>query len=338
MNNLLRPLGTLATAVFILIGISACSSSSVPPAVPNPNPHVAPQGSSGTNLKLGKWHTQTPMPTARGSISSGVVNGILYAVGGFNGAVLDTVEAYDPSTNAWTTEASMPTPREAPAAGVVNGVIYVIGGGSNIAPYYLNPVEAYDPSTNTWTTKAPMPTARCCLAAGVVNGILYAVGGFNAVALDTVEAYNPSTDTWTTKASMPTARGGLTAEVVNGILYAIGGATGGASPTFLNTVEAYDPSTDTWTTKASKPTAGPGLAAGVVNGIIYAVGGNSGSNVAPIFVNALEAYDPSTNTWTTKAPMPTAREGLAAGVVGRVLYAVGGYNGPFLNTLEAYTR
>jgi hypothetical protein len=41
-------------------------------------------------------------------------------------------------------------------------------------------------------------------------------------------------------------------------------------------------------------------------------------------LNTLEAYDPATNTWTSEAPMPTAREFLAAGVVNGVLYAVGG--------------
>jgi N-acetylneuraminic acid mutarotase len=52
----------------------------------------------------------------------------------------------------------------------------------------------------------------------------------------------------------------------------------------------------------------------------------------------VEAYDPATNSWTTKAPMPTAREFLAAGVINGKLYAVGGdeLTGPFLNTVEAY--
>ena len=34
--------------------------------------------------------------------------------------------------------------------------------------------------------------------------------------------------------------------------------------------------------------------------------------------------------------MPTARRFLAAGVVGRTLYAIGGLNSGDLNTLEAY--
>ncbi len=43
--------------------------------------------------------------------------------------------------------------------------------------------------------------------------------------------------------------------------------------------------------------------------------------------NTVEAYDPTTNTWTTKAPMPTPRSHMAAGVVNDIIYVVGGSDG-----------
>jgi len=36
------------------------------------------------------------MPTARDSLTASVVNGTLYAVGGYNGKALSTVEAFSP--------------------------------------------------------------------------------------------------------------------------------------------------------------------------------------------------------------------------------------------------
>jgi Kelch motif protein len=51
----------------------------------------------------------------------------------------------------------------------------------------------------------------------------------------------------------------------------------------------------------------------------YAVGGAS-----TITETMVEVYDPASNTWTTNAPMPTARAGLAAGSINGILYAVGG--------------
>jgi len=276
----------------------------------------------------GDWTTKATMTTGRMQLASGVVSGILYAVGGYNGSYLAVNEAYNPATNTWTTKASMPTVRASPGAGVVSGILYTVGG-STTGSTVVAVNEAYDPVANTWTTKASMPTARYALGAGVVNGILYAVGGGAPTALATVEAYNPATNTWTTKASMPTARAGLTVGVVSGILYAVGGVAGG---TTLATVEAYNPATNTWTTKASMPTARQFLAGDVVNGILYAVGGNpGGASVATV-----EAYDPVTNTWTTKASMPTARSSLATSAVNGFLYAIGGSG--ILQTNEAYQQ
>ena len=138
------------------------------------------------------WTSKASMPTARFEMASGVVNGVLYAVGGANASTYyATVEAYDPATNTWTAKAAMPTARAYLAAGVVNGVLYAVGGGTTSGAI-LATVEAYDPATNTWTAKAALPTARYVLTGGVVNGILYAVGGTTGFTpLATVEAYTP---------------------------------------------------------------------------------------------------------------------------------------------------
>ena len=73
-----------------------------------------------------------------------------------------------------------------------------------------------------------------------------------------------------------------------------------------------------------------------VNGIVYAVGGGCNCATSGGIYNTLEAYDPAANTWSTKAPMPTARQELAVGVINGILYAIGG-NGPGSpNVVEAY--
>jgi len=264
------------------------------------------------------------MPTGRTNLGVGVANGVLYSVGGYQGIdAVGTVEAYDAGTNSWTTKAPMPTARLGLGVSVVNGVLYAVGG---FAPFVgpLATVEAYDPATNTWTTKAPMPTAREYLAVGVVNGILYAVGGYvlpggAQTATGAVEAYDPVSDTWTAKASVPTARGELAVGVVNGILYAVGGTA------LNNVVEAYDPVANTWTTKAPMPTTRSGLGVGVLNGVLYAVGGVPVPGSSSGFMAKVEAYDATTNTWTTKASMPSARSELGVGVLNNILYAIGGY-------------
>ena len=73
------------------------------------------------------WETMASMPTARTALGAAVVNNMLYAIGGRNGAAVNTVEAYDPSTDTWTSAAAAPTARDGVAVAAVNGKIYVVG-------------------------------------------------------------------------------------------------------------------------------------------------------------------------------------------------------------------
>ena len=297
---------------------------------------------SVTNTALADtWTTEANMPTASASLAAAAgANGLLYVFGGYNGSSdLNTVQAYNPSTNTWTTEAAMPTARAylAAAAGA-NGLLYVFGGENSSNSTYLNTVQAYNPATNTWTTEAPMPTASLQSAAAAgANGLIYVFGGpmgSSSGNLNTVQAYNPATNTWTTEASMPTAAAYLAAAAAgpNGLLYVFGGYNGSSD---LNTVQAYNPSTNTWTTEASMPTASYDLAAAAgANGLLYVFGGSNFGGPR----NTVQAYNPSTNTWTTEASMPAASEELAAAAgANGLLYVFGGSNnsGSSLNTVQA---
>jgi len=195
-------------------------------------------------------------------------------------------------------------------------------------------VIAVEMEAGTWTQKADMPTARAIAGSAVVDGKIYVVGGAHVAwgANAVVEEYNPETDTWTRRADMPTSRQGVVAAAVDGIIYAIGGNSGlDAGDKDLSTVEAYDPATDTWSKKAEMPTARNVSAIAVVDRIIYVIGGifgtpedyQTGEDVAVL--STVEAYDPATDTWTTKAEMPTARGYYhAACVVDGRIYVFGG--------------
>jgi N-acetylneuraminic acid mutarotase len=149
----------------------------------------------------------------------------------------------------------------------------------------------------------------------------------------------PNHDTWATKAPMPTARIDLAvAAAGNGKVYATGGFNNVGNT--VATLEEYDPATNSWATKAPMPTARVALSlAAADNGKIYAVGGISGQRIPDPAFATMEEYDPATNSWATKAPMPTARSrlGLAAALNGKV-YATGGFSnvGHTVATLEEY--
>jgi hypothetical protein len=86
------------------------------------------------------------MPTPRAiSLSSSVVNGIIYVIGGINGErAFSTVEAYDPATDTWTGKTSMPEVRGMFATSVVGGKIYAIGGNNAGHGAVMSTVYEYD--------------------------------------------------------------------------------------------------------------------------------------------------------------------------------------------------
>ncbi|MBA7639906.1 N-acetylneuraminate epimerase [subsurface metagenome] len=118
------------------------------------------------------WTKKADMPTARLGLSTSVVNGKIYAIGGgysIEGPHSRTVEEYDPVTDTWTKKADMPTGRLGHSASVVNAKIYVIGGDLRREASGAT-VEEYAPITDTWTTKADMPTKRTFLCTCAVDG------------------------------------------------------------------------------------------------------------------------------------------------------------------------
>ncbi|MDD3421678.1 MAG: S8 family serine peptidase, partial [Methanocellales archaeon] len=82
----------------------------------------------------------------------------------------------------------------------------------------------------------------------------------------------------------------------------------------------------TWTAKTTMPSARFGAAAGVIDGVLYVAGGHDGTTGA---TSTLQAYNPTTNTWSTLASMPQGRySGDGAGAINGKLYVTGGWNWP----------
>jgi N-acetylneuraminic acid mutarotase len=131
-------------------------------------------------------------------------------------------------------------------------------------------------------------------------------------------------NSWASKAPMHVARSSLGVAVVNGKIYAIGGS---AENGVIGTNEEYDPATDMWSFKKPMPTPREFFGIAVYQNKIYCIGGlNSGgyySNESIIGVN--EVYDPATDTWETKEPIPNPRRGLGANVVNGKIYLTGGF-------------
>ena len=111
----------------------------------------------------------------------------------------------------------------------------------------------------------------------------------------------------------------------NGKLYLMGGYP--QNRVTARTVQIYDTATDTWAYGPQLPLPNNHGMAASVNGKIYLIGGQLNADDPPgtnSYVNTVYELDPAIGVWVTRAPMPTARSGIAAAVVGNRIYVFGG--------------
>ncbi|XP_041357130.1 kelch-like ECH-associated protein 1 isoform X2 [Gigantopelta aegis] len=207
------------------------------------------------------WSPRTPMTVPRNRVGIGVIDGMIYAVGGSQGQTHHrSAEKYDPELDSWTMIAQMNTNRIGVGCAVINRLLFAVGGydGQN----RLRSVERYEPERDEWTTVASMNTTRSGSGVIAMDCYVYAVGGYDSnYQLRSVERYSVERDTWEFVASMNSPRSALSVAVINDRLYALGGYDG---TDFLSSVECYNPDTNEWkeVTNMTCGRSGHGVAVG----------------------------------------------------------------------------
>jgi hypothetical protein len=173
-------------------------------------------------------------------------------------------------------------------------------------------------------TPAPLPTPLFGLGAVAYGGKIYAIGSGR------VEIYDPATNSWSTGAPMPVATTDLAVVLLGDAIYAVGGANGEFTGQ-VTTLQRYDPVTDTWALKAPMSIGRAQLAAAAIDGKLYVFGGyRILPTVVPGWYNGelpttVEEYDPVSDTWRQRAPLPEGRvnHGAVAANNGKI-YVIGG--------------
>lgn len=134
-----------------------------------------------------------------------------------------------------------------------------------------------------------------------------------------------SADSWILEAPLPVPFSSAGAGVVNGRIYVIGSSFNSSTGQIGNFFNyQFDPITDAWLTKTLMPnfTSGPTVA---FQNKICVIGAFAG--IVPFHTVASSPtmfYDPETDIWETKAPMPSVRVELQANVVDGKIYLIGG--------------
>jgi N-acetylneuraminic acid mutarotase len=237
-------------------------------------------------------------------------------------------------SDSWAAKRSLSPYRYSMVAGTINGIIYVVGGVHTnwTTSRRLSRVDAYNVATDTWSQVASMPGVReAPNGASVINGKLYVTGGYNNLhtaeglqkPTKTLFVYDPGTNSWARKADMPQPGCYGAQGVINGKLYVFMPPMRLCDPFAdgdLVRFYRYNPATDTWVRRAVPPVPGEDLsggAGGVINGKFYLAGRDS----------RLHVYDPTNNTWETRASMSEPRSDMVAAVLNGKLFLVGGQSG-----------
>lgn len=187
------------------------------------------------------WTRRSNMLTSRSHLSTAVLEGLIYSIGGHNGMCLKSCERYDQKRNQWDPVAPMNDVRSSGCAAAAAGRIYVVGGFSGHE--VLSSVECYDPTTNSWSYVRGLPGERCSARAVVNNDVLYIIGGSSGSALNTACQLDVSNGRWSELPNMAFPRDFAATAVLDGCIYAIGGRSANRPQ---SVAERYDIAARKW--------------------------------------------------------------------------------------------
>jgi glucose/arabinose dehydrogenase/N-acetylneuraminic acid mutarotase len=267
-----------------------------------------------------------PVPLAQGP------DGTIY-VGEFG---TNQVTALSPvNIGCWTNRAPLPNQLLDAGGAALGGKLYLVAGEDDGG--HLSSLWIYDPDTDSWSAGPPLP------GPGVENpavatdgGKLYVFGGSThsfSGGVQNAAVFDPATNTWTTLPQMTTARSGGMAKAIGGKIYVAGGMGGdGAS---LDSVEIFDPTAGggagAWSSAANMGSRRDNAGSAVLDGKLYVFGGstrNSDGSYVDRTLDTVEAYDPGSDSWTGRAPMPTGRQSMIVGTLNGRAQVMGGEVNP----------
>lgn len=244
-----------------------------------------------------------------------------------------------PAEFTWTSVTPCPLPRFEANGAVIDGQLWVMGGFTGPNLDVTKRVDIYDPATNSWRTGPDLPGAETHMAVAVVGGEIIVAGGFagpffaaRSPTTDTVYRLNPGNGAgWIAAPALPNAGAGFAWALLGTTLHLAGGLFADG-----NNDSPYHYVWDTagsagWSSAAqirNPRNHGGGAASG---GLFYAIAGRhqwdeNAGNVADV-----DVFDPATNAWTPRAPIPTGRSEIGASTLtlsdGRILVVGGSVNG-----------
>jgi N-acetylneuraminic acid mutarotase len=263
------------------------------------------------------WRAGPPIPQGANEVIGAVVGDQLLVYGGQDGAgaPMGILWKFEPKAAQWSKLPGNPVPVHHGASAGIGHKMYIFGGfrlpdTGKPGWYPVDNAWVFDDEAQRWTALPPMPTPRGALAAVAVGTKIYVIGG----------------------ARIPPG-----ADMPDGLF-------GGGPTELLGTNEVFDTATNSWTALRPMPTPRNHHALAAIDGKVYAIGGRIGSCFSAGWssnVSMNEAYDIAADRWLPRAPLPTARSGIAVAVLDGKIHVLGGEGwiddfGGVFRTHEAY--
>ncbi|XP_054914433.1 kelch-like protein 33 [Poeciliopsis prolifica] len=203
------------------------------------------------------WESLCEMQEKRSSFSVVVLDGRLYAIGGYcEPDHMDTVECYCPTTNSWRFACPLELPLGGHVAKISKGQIF-ISGGQNSDQLCVASMFLYHPETGS-TFLTSMSKSRAHHSMEALGEHLYVAGGIstndNVTVIDQLacEMYSPAADSWTAFTSLQVPHVGAGSAVLEGKFYLLGGYSQ-EDFSDTNMVHRYDNATQKWENMGQMP-------------------------------------------------------------------------------------
>jgi len=228
----------------------------------------------------------------------------------------DAAEAGAPAPSfTWMAATPGPIARFEANGVVIGGELWVLGGFTSAALDVTTRVDIYDPAGDSWRPGPDLPGAQTHVAVVTFAGDVIVSGGFTGAfpggarppTTDAVWRWSSGAGSWSAGPPLPAPGAAFSWALLGTALHLAGGlAADGNSDSAAHDV--WDlAGAATWTTAAPLPDArnhGGGAATG---GLFYAIAGRHGWNESSGDVADVDAFDPASGSWTSRAPIPIAR-------------------------------
>jgi N-acetylneuraminic acid mutarotase len=194
-----------------------------------------------------------------------------------------------------------------------------------------------------WTKLKDIPQGEEEVYGTAADGKLYVLGGLGIFPgwepKQMLWSFDPAKDEWTKLPDIPEGIHHPGFVAIGDKLYSVGGFTIARPATGLpawvpsKSLWIYDTKAKSWSKGPDLPTARGALSAVVVGSKIYAIGGAKNPsystpelrpNVPVENVATNEVFDTATGSWSSAAPMLTARNHHGAALIDGKIYVVGG--------------